>query len=397
VLVDRALEEPDVVARVQRSAAVDVIAAGKAAHPMLTAFKAGCSVPLRTVLAVGGGEAGHPVPDERSMHAAARALEIAGAAAPDDLVLVLLSGGASSLMALPAGPLSLHDKQQTIRVLLSAGADITALNTVRKHLSAIKGGRLAAASGGQMLTLAISDVVGDDLAVIGSGPTVPDPTTSAMALEMLDRFGGRGAFPAAVVAWMQRGAERQEMETPKPGDLRLARCDTRIIGRASHAVRGAREMAISLGYDVCVLDHPVVGDARTAAPEHVAHVAALAAGRRRPLCVLSSGETTVTVKGSGRGGRNQELALAMAPLLETLGSRVVAASVGTDGVDGPTDAAGAIVDTTTVARAEAAGIPPADRYLADNNSYEFFRALDDLIIMGPTNTNVGDVQIVLVG
>jgi glycerate 2-kinase len=394
VLVERALGDADVAAALQRAMAVDVVSVGKAARPMFSAFSA-ADVQVRSQVIVGPDEAGHPVPDERSVAAAGNALAAARLATPADLLLLLLSGGASSLMALPRKPLPLDAKQEAVRALLARGADITELNTVRKHLSAVKGGQLAAACRGSVLTLAISDVVGNDLAVIGSGPTVADPSTFHDALAVLDARGGRAHYPEPVVSLLEQGAAGQTPETPKPGAPFFARSLSRVIGSAAEAIDGARAAAASLGYGVHVLEDPVVGDARTVAPAHVARIGVVAAHASRPLCVLSWGETTVHVTGTGKGGRNQEFALAMAAHLEALGPSVAGASVGTDGVDGPTDAAGAFVDATTLARARHRGLVPDD-YLEANNTYEFFRALDDLIVIGPTNTNVGDIQVVLI-
>jgi glycerate 2-kinase len=385
----------DIAAPLRNATRVHVVAAGKAAHPMFAAFAPASPVSIASLLIVGPVEAGHPVPDDRSIGAARRALDIARTVTEHELLVVLLSGGASSLMALPRGDLSLGAKQETIRALLARAADITELNTVRKHLSAIKGGQLAAACRGPVLTLAISDVVGNDLAVIGSGPTVPDPSTFADAMSVLDARGGRASYPAPVVSVLEQGAAGEIPETPKPGGRWLARSAAHVIGSAADAVRGACAAASSFGYHVRMVEQPVVGEARVAAAGHAARVAALAEASPRPLCVVSSGETTVHVTGGGRGGRNQELALAMAPLLESVASRVAVASVGTDGMDGPTDAAGAFVDSTTLRRAHDRGLAP-ERYLEDNNSYEFFRALGDLVALGPTNTNVGDIQVVLI-
>jgi hydroxypyruvate reductase len=336
------------------------------------------------------------VPTEASVMAARHALDMAAAVGGHDLLVLLLSGGASSLMALPAGHLSLDVKQKTIRTLLEGGADIHELNTVRKHLSAIKGGRLAAACPGAVLTLAVSDVVGDDLSVIGSGPAVADPSTWAMALGVLDRIGGRRAYPEDAVRWLERGLAGEVPDTPASGDPRLARAAARVIGGRGVAIDAARQAATTLGYHVRVLEQPVVGEARLAAAGHVALLAGAVRLSSRPLCVLSAGETTVHVTGRGKGGRNQEFALAMAGGLATLGARVAAASVGTDGVDGPTDATGAIVDSTTIVRANAAGLDAPHVYLDDNNTYAFFDALNDLIKTGPTSTNVGDLQAVLI-
>jgi len=337
---------------------------------------------------------GHPMPSPASENAGSRALAIAEAAGPDEELLVLLSGGASALMAAPADGLTLDDKRRTTDTLLRAGADIHALNTVRKHLSRIKGGQLAASTSGRCRTLAISDVVGDDLSFIASGPTVPDPTRFEDALEVLRRFGGLDAHPVPVVAHLTRGAAGQLPETPKPGDPRLARAVSAVIGSRRDAMIGAADRAGALGYHVLVHDAPVVGEARTAAHSHLRYVEAAARAAERPLCVVSSGETTVHVRGSGRGGRNQEFALAAVDLPSSLGS-VAAASIGTDGIDGPTDAAGAVVDSTTRDRARAGGLDPAD-FLRDNNAYAFFAALGDLVHTGPTGTNVGDLQVFLV-
>ena len=369
---------------------------------MLEACTIACRAPLRRVTTATTPEAGHPLPTAGSVAAARRALDLARAADRDALLVVLISGGASAMMALPVDGVTLEDKQQTVRLLLLGGADIHELNTVRKHLSAIKGGQLAAASRARVVTLAVSDVIGDDLSMIASGPTVPDATTFQAALRVLDDRGGRAAYPESVVDHLERGAAGLVPETPKPGDARLAHSSARVIGNRFTAVDGARAAAEGLGYRVHVIDHPITGEARRAAPALVQGARAFtdgdawaAAPAPRPrVCVLAAGETTVTVTGTGRGGRNQELALAMLPHLDALGEHAIAASVGTDGIDGPTDAAGALVDSTTAARAAAAGLV-AQTYLDDNNTYVFFDALQDLIRTGPTGTNVGDLQIIL--
>ena len=337
---------------------------------------------------------GHPVPTPGSEQAGQRALAIAGALRADETLVVLLSGGASALMAVPAADVTLDDKRATTDSLLRAGADIRALNTVRKHLSAIKGGWLAVRAPGSCRTFAISDVVGDDLSAIGSGPTVADSTTFGDALEILRRFGGEAAYPRAVVTRLIGGARGDVVETPKPGDPRLARATAAVIGSRRDAMDGAAREAETLGYHVGRMDDPVVGEARLAAPSHLSAVVRRAAGVARPACIVSSGETTVRVTGLGKGGRNQEFALASAAPVASLGGAAAVASVGTDGIDGPTDAAGAIVDPTTVERARSAGLSP-DAFLDDNNAYAFFAALGDLIHTGPTDTNVGDLQIIL--
>lgn len=338
---------------------------------------------------------GHPVPTPASETAGRRALDLAESVGPGDTLLVLISGGASALMAVPAGDVMLDDKRATTNRLLRAGADIYALNTVRKHLSAIKGGQLAARASGACRALVISDVVGDDLSVIASGPTVADASTFDDALDVLRRFGGEDVYPRAVVERLRRGAVSEIVETPKPGDARLARATTTLIGTRREAMTGAASEAAARGYHVVRLDEPVVGEARVAAVEFVRAALATAAGLERPACIVSSGETTVRVTGHGKGGRNQEFALAGADVLAQAGAPAVLASVGTDGIDGPTDAAGALADHTTVERAAAVGLVP-HRFLSDNNAYAFFDALGDLIHTGPTGTNVGDLQITLI-
>jgi hydroxypyruvate reductase len=348
------------------------------------------SVPDGFELIVGG----HPIPTVESERAGRRALELAGSLQADEGLLVLVSGGASALMAVPADGITLEDKRATTDRLLRAGADIHALNTVRKHLSSIKGGWLAARAGGSCDALVISDVVGDDPSFIASGPTVADASRFEDALDVLRRFGGEGAYPPAVVARLRNGGTAAVPETPKPGDPRLAQTRTTVIGSRRDAMAGAAAEAAALGYHVSRLDDAVVGEARTTAVAHLRATLARAAGLGRPTCIVSSGETTVHVTGRGRGGRNQEFALAAADLLAQDGGAAVVASVGTDGIDGPTDAAGAIADSTTIGRAGAAGLIPG-RYLSDNNAYAFFEALGDLIHTGPTGTNVGDLQVIL--
>ena len=350
------------------------------------------SVPAPFELIVGG----HPTPTAGSERAGRRALELAASCAADAHLLVLISGGASAMMAVPADGVTLEDKRQTTDRLLRAGADIHALNTVRKHLSAIKGGRLAAATPAPCTTLAISDVVGDDLSVIASGPTVPDETSFADALDVLARFGGVEAFPAAVIARLEAGARGATAETPKPGDARLERSSASVIGGRREAMAGAAAAAEARGYHVIRFDDPVIGDARSSAVSHLRVAMALAASAPRPACIVSSGETTVHVTGRGRGGRNQEFALALVGALASVGTPAVFGSAGTDGVDGPTDAAGAVADSTTAARARAAGLARASDYLDNNDAYAYFAALGDLIHTGPTGTNVGDLQVMLI-
>ena len=384
-----------------------LIAVGKAAWPMARAFLALASrPPRRGVIACPRSdsgpppsplewfEAGHPFPNQASVAAAERALEVAGdARAADGVLLVLLSGGASAMLTAPAGGLTLADKIATARALMHAGFAIGELNCVRKHLSRVKGGHLGAASG-RTVTLAISDVhapVADDPSVIGSGPTVADPTTFEQALAIT---GGVEAIPRSVRAYLDRGATGHVPETIKPGDPRLADAAYQVIGNRLTALGGARAAAESLGYRVVALDEATSGEAREAAAFFVDRAAAHAAAESGPVCVLAAGETTVTVKGRGLGGRNQEFALAAAPMLEAFRDDVVLASVGTDGADGPTDAAGAIVDGATMERSLRAGLD-WDAILADNDAYHFFAPLGDLVRWGATGTNVGDLQVFL--
>ena len=406
-LIGRALGEPSVAPFVS-GGVLRLVAVGKAAPFMAHTFAGIAGGRIRDGIVIGTHlpfalpphltwiQSSHPLPDERSVAAGRSALEVARRTGPDETLVVLLSGGASALMAVPAADLTLEDKRTTVNALLKGGADITQLNTVRKHLSAVKGGRLAAAALGPAVCLAISDVVGDDPSVIGSGPTVADPSTYRDAWGYIDQLGLKGRLPAAAVAHLKAGAQGKLEETPKPGDPRLEGSITRVIGGRMNAMEGARDAARSLGYDVVVVTDPIVGEARTVAPALLARARALAAGRTGPLCVIASGETTVKVVGKGKGGRNQEMALAVveALALDRPGVETAMASIGTDGIDGPTDAAGALADSTTAARARQRSLDP-EAYLADNNAYAFFAALGDLVITGPTATNVGDVQLIL--
>ncbi len=342
---------------------------------------------------------GHPQPNEESVRAGRRALALARGLRPGELLAVLLSGGASAGLAVPLDGLALEEKAAAADALMAGGIAIDGLNCVRKHLSSIKGGRLAVAAGGRCLTLAISDVVTpvpDDPAVIGSGPTTPDPTTFADALALCRSPAVRARMPASVVARLERGHRGELPETPSPGDERLAASTFRLVGSREDAVAGARREAERRGFAVATLREPVTGEARVVAPRHVGAVARLASGLPRPACVLSAGETTVRVVGPGRGGRNQELALAAAPELARRFDAAVFASIGTDGIDGPTDAAGALADTTTVGRAAARGLESPLQYLDANDSLSFFDPLGDLVRTGPTGTNVGDLQVALI-
>lgn len=401
-LVVRALEDGAGVAGFQ---GVRVLCAGKAAAAMATGAARMLGSRIFSGLVVGPEAVdvappfemiagGHPLPTGDSERAGRRALALAASVQPGERLLCLLSGGASALMAVPADGISLEDKKATTSRLLQAGADITALNTVRKHLSAIKGGGLARRSATGCLTLAISDVVGDDLAVIGSGPGVPDGSLFRDVIDALERFGGLDAYPVAVVDRLRAGERGERPETLKPSDDRAALATARVIGSRLNAMDGACDAAQRLGYQVVRIEQPVVGDAAQAARAHMQDVAGRIATIQGPVCVVSSGETTVRVTGSGRGGRNQEFALAAADALTGLAPDAMLASVGTDGIDGPTRAAGAIVTAGTLDRARELGLDPAV-FLRNNDSHSFFEALGDLIVTGRTGTNVGDLQVFL--
>jgi len=388
---------------------ITLVAAGKAAFPMARTFSrlfpsriaeglvvsthrdGDVPAPLEWV------QASHPVPDANSERAGRRALALARAVPHDGTLVVLLSGGASALLAVPADGLYLGDKMETTRALLTAGAPIETLNCVRKHLSAIKGGQLGTACGGATSTFALSDVVGtDDPSVIGSGPAAPDPTTFDDALRAVEQFGVRDRLPSRVTARLEAGARGEIPDTPQPGDPRLSRARLQIVGSLRNAIEGAVSEARSRGYAVVTIDKPIVGEARIAARAYFDELEIAASRAERPICIVSGGETTVRVTGKGRGGRNQEFVLALARHVASLPAAVAIASAGTDGIDGPTDAAGAIVDSTTLTRARAANVGEPEAFLERNDSYTFFAALNDLVLTGPTDTNVGDVQIALI-
>lgn len=339
-------------------------------------------------------EAAHPVPDTRGLAGAADALRMARAAGPRDLVLCLLSGGASALWAAPAAGVPFTDLRAVTDGLLRAGATIHELNTVRKHLSRIGGGWLArAAAPARIVTLAVSDVVGGALDVIASGPTVPDPTTFEDALEVLARYEMQP--PPSVRAHLQAGDAGEIEETPKPGDPAFDRVSAHVVASNGDALRGAAAEAERLGYGVRIVADDVEGEASSVGEQVGLLVRNTLAERPDgPVALLLGGETTVTVQGRGRGGRNQELALAVAMEIDGEGG-VLAASLGTDGTDGPTDAAGAFADGGTVARGHAAGLDARDA-LRRNDAYPFLRAAGDLIVTGPTGTNVNDLVLVLV-
>jgi glycerate 2-kinase len=346
--------------------------------------KDGYTAPTRRVTIA---EAGHPVPDARGEAAADRLLALAGSAGANDRVLFLVSGGGSALTPAPPPPVTLAEKQAVTRLLLACGATINELNAVRKHLSRFKGGQLArAATPAPVLTLALSDVIGDPLDVIASGPTAPDPTTFADAVGILDARKIRSQAPASVMQHLEAGARGEIAETPKPGDPLFRTVTNVVIGNNELIVRAAGDEARRLGYVPTVLGGAIEGEARVVARDLVARGRALTP----PACLIAGGETTVTVRGRGRGGRCQELALAAALELCPADDIVVLAA-GTDGTDGPTDAAGAIVDGRTLER----GGPDARRWLDDNDAYAYLTRSGDVLKTGPTNTNLLDVYLVL--
>jgi glycerate 2-kinase len=343
-------------------------------------------------------EAGHPIPDENGAAATGRIIDMVTGRSPDDLVLVLISGGGSALTSLPAEGLSLADLALTNRLLIESSADIHEINAVRKHLSAFSGGRLAQyARPARVVSLILSDVVGDDMSAIASGPTAPDPTTFADATDVLARYGLSGRVPAAVVRHLAAGVKSLVPETPKPNDPVFDGVTNTIVGNAAAALTAAHRRAGDLGYEPLVLSSSFAGDTHELARFHAA-VAREVSRYGRPIappaCLISGGETTVSVTGSGVGGRNTECALAFAREAEGAPG-VFGLFCGSDGTDGPTDAAGAFAAFDTVARGREKGLDAA-AYLENNDSYTFFRALDDLIVTGPTRTNVMDIRLVFI-
>lgn len=367
---------------------------GDRIHGGLVVTKHGHGVPLRKVEVL---EASHPLPGPEGEAAARRVADLLREAGEGDLVVCLVSGGGSALLPLPAEGLTLQDKVAVTHLLLRSGATISEVNAVRKHLSAVKGGWLARlAYPARVVGLVVSDVLGDPLDAIASGPLSPDPTTYEDALRVLERYGLLDQVPHAVRERLERGASGQVPETPKPGDPVFEKVSLHVVAGVADAVEGARAAAERLGYRALVLTTWLEGEAREVG-RVVAALAREEVVRDRPVpkpaCLLMGGETTVTVRGPGRGGRNQELVLASTLGLEGL-SGVLVASLATDGTDGPTDAAGAFADGTTLARAKAQGMDP-EQFLARNDAYPFFEALQDLVRTGPTGTNVNDLVLVL--
>jgi glycerate 2-kinase len=386
-----------------------VVGAGKAADSMavaleqllgarltggLIAVKRGYALPTRRIRVV---TAGHPVPDRAGQRAASRMLVLVKGLTRDDLLIVLLSGGASSLLPLPAPGLTLADKQRTTQLLLKSGATIREINIVRKHLSAIKGGRLAAATQARVVTLILSDVIGDDPSTIGSGPTAPDRTTYADALTVLRRRHVWTRIPACVRRHLLAGTKSVRAETPKPGSPVFTRVKNLLIGNNRATVESAAREARCAGFHSHIYTTALRGEAGKAARLFARLAKSIRAhGKpvRPPACLIAGGELTVTVRGTGRGGRAQEFALAAAMDIAGL-PNVWIAGVGTDGTDGPTDAAGAVVDGGSLARAKESGLDAA-RFLRRNDAYAFFKQAGGHIVTGPTGTNVNDLYVLIV-
>jgi len=353
-------------------------------------------------------EAGHPLPDERGVRAAAEMAALLRGLGANDLAVCLVSGGGSALLTSPAGEVTLDDLRALTGLLLRCGAEIGEINCLRKHLETLKGGGLARlAAPAAVLALVLSDVLGDPLDAIASGPAAPDSTTFADAWAVLERYGLVEAAPERVKVHLRRGLRGEIADTPRPGDAAFARVNTVVVGSISLAASAAAVKARGLGYDTCLVTTELQGEARCAGETLAGLARKAAAGPSRedgeapgeplprPACLIAGGETTVTVRGEGRGGRNQELALGAVETLAGLEDALLV-SLATDGGDGPTDAAGAVVSGETLARARALGLDPAE-HLARNDAYTFFDALGDLLKTGPTRTNVNDLVVVCVG
>lgn len=394
-----------------RFGGVYVVGAGKAGAMMAGAMesilgdrltggavnvKYGHTTPLQRVELI---EAGHPIPDAAGVEGTVKIVELLERLGEDDLVFCLLSGGGSALMPLPAEGVTLAEKQAVTGRLLQCGATINEINTIRKHISRVKGGQLARlASPARVIGLVLSDVIGDPLDIIASGPTVPDASTYSDCRRILGRYGLENELPPSVIRHLDAGMKGTEPETPGPGDPVFDRTRNVMIANNRQALHAARVEAEKRGYNVLVLSSSIDGETREIARVYSAMAREIARHGdpvRSPACVISGGETTVTLRGSGKGGRNQEFVLAAAAGIDGL-ERTVVFSAGTDGTDGPTDAAGAVADGQTLARAAEQGLD-AHACLDDNDAYRFFEPLGDLVITGPTHTNVMDLRLLLVG
>ncbi|MDI6890761.1 MAG: glycerate kinase [Thermodesulfovibrionales bacterium] len=345
-------------------------------------------------------EAGHPVPDASGLKAAKKIIRLVSDTDERTFIVCLISGGGSALLVSPYEGVSLGEKQKITELLLKAGANINELNTVRKHISRVKGGRLAElAYPAKVISLILSDVIGDRLDVIASGPTSPDKTTYGEALRILEKYGLMDGCPQSILEVLYKGAKGLIPETPKEGNIVFERVENIIIGSNKKALSAAKEKAEGSGFYAEIISSELTGEARDAgkwlAKKAIRTRDALSVKRNARICLISGGETTVTVKGNGVGGRNMELALSFAMEIEGIDG-IILLSAGTDGTNGPTDAAGAIIDGYTVKKAKAIGLNPK-KYLNNNDSYNFFKKIDGLFITGPTGTNVMDIQIILVG
>lgn len=389
---------------------VYVVGMGKAAASMAKAMedilgdrltagvvnvKYGHTVPLGTIKV---NEAGHPVPDEEGIRGTREIIQLLKKTGKNDLVICLISGGGSALLPFPAEGLTLEDKQHLTKSLLECGASIHEINALRKQVSQVKGGRLARlAHPSTLISLILSDVIGDDLDVIASGPTVPDTHTFHDCKQIFEKYGLKGKVSGRLVDYIERGCRGEMEETPKPDDPIFQSTHNAIVGSNILAVEAAKEKAIELGYNSLVLSTFIHGETEEVAKVHTAIAKEIISSGNpvdKPACIVSGGETTVTIEGKGAGGRNQEFVLAAAIDIDGIDD-VVVLSAGTDGNDGPTDAAGALADGTTINRARELGLN-AYEHLCENNSYYFFKPLNDLLITGPTNTNVMDLRLVLV-
>ncbi len=358
--------------------------------------KYGHTLPLRKIQLL---EAGHPLPDANSIHSAEEILDVLRGARESDLVICVISGGGSAILELPVDGISLDNLRVTTDTLLRSGATINEMNAIRKHLSQVKGGQLGRyANGAHIVSLILSDVIGSPIDTIASGPTAPDSTTYADALDVIDRRGLRTQSPVSVIHHLERGTHGEIPETPKGNDPMFARVQNVIVADNTIACNAALEASRERGFNALLLSSFIQGQAREIAKMLAAIAKEIAQSNRpvpRPACIIVGGETTVSIRGTGTGGRCQELALAAAIEIAGIDNGVILAG-GTDGTDGPTDAAGAIVDGTTVVRAAERGLD-ARAFLSNNDAYHFFQPLDDLIMTGPTNTNVNDVMLTLVG
>lgn len=390
---------------------VYVIGAGKASAAMaqpieeilgdrlkagIVNVKYGHALPLSIVRV---NEAGHPVPDKTGLRGTKQIIQLLHQTGENDLVLCLISGGGSALLPFPAKGLTLEDKQKVTECLLENGATIHEINAVRKHISQVKGGRLARLTyPSTLISLILSDVIGDKLESIASGPMVPDSSTYSDCLRILEKYNIQHKIPPSVLELLEKGAQGEIEETPKADDPAFKMTQNIIIGSNIIAAKAAKQKADELGYNSLILSTSIEGETREVAREHAAIAREIINTGHpvpRPACIISGGETTVTIRGKGLGGRNQEFALSAAIEIDGL-KDVVILSGGTDGTDGPTDAAGAIANGTTVKRARELGLD-AGHFLRENDSYNFFQPLGDLLITGPTYTNVMDLRLVIVG